>query len=833
MAHYISVKNSISIEDTITVVRNFLRVGKINEALENLQLIMESSDINERHELIIDILNIRILMELGQNEEASALVEASSYGLKSDRFKPEFIEIQTIKAMLYFLSSKFDESELILAKTFAELEKFNESDQNLCGESNSELNNLRGLMQSNKGNWNNAYVEFQNALGYRKRLNHRKEMGMIYFNLANVYRYQEKFQQSISSLEEAIRTFKDVDYVEGLEAAYNTIKDVFTEYGELDTAYLYKQKLDDLSEKINFKNYVKEATILKNSQAREIERLNAEIIKNKQEVWSLKLELNSIHDAKHDGESFSAQIVDKTKEELEEAKSEITVLRQENESLQTRIESQELKQSSSDDTERKLADSLDQIKTLTEHANHKTKEIENLNILVGKKKSELDEMQNVIDEYQGKVENLESESDSKNAELETLKEELLVKENTAGPSSTELQDAKVKIAELQIDLEDKEIEMKKLSEGKSGSADLSDELNVSKEKITELQTALDDKEVEMKKLLEDKSMSADLSDELNMSKEKIAELQTALDDKETEMKMQMKKETPSESDELKKAKEEITQLQGELKEKEAQMEENLNQMEITYEEIGELKSRLKSKGTVSSVDKAPVSSDKETEEVQRELKISKLENEVLERKIKDIEAKHKVDLQNTIDEMKQVSQDLSKSSMGDQVESLNEEIKILKNDLQEKEMEIENSSSKSNELNNKFESMELEIQKLKRENEKLLETSSKLDQYKAQIEELKSVRPSTQKIDAAAASTPARSSSAPPTLQDYIESSKLAENIASIMENQDSLKLRFLAMQIGTSPAKCMAEIKVLREIGFVDLEYDSAGDSNPLIVKK
>ncbi|MFV2016385.1 MAG: tetratricopeptide repeat protein, partial [Candidatus Heimdallarchaeota archaeon] len=252
------MQNSISIEDTITVVRNFLRVGKINEAVENLQIILDSRDITERHEIIVDILNIRVLMELGQIEEATALVEASSYGLQPDRFKPEFIEIQTLKAILYFLSSKINESELILTKALSNLEKFNETDKTLCEESISEINNLLGLMLSNNGEWNEAYLEFQKALAYRKRVNHRKEMGMIYYNIANVYRFQQKSQLSLSTLEEAIRTFKDIDYVEGLEASYNTIKEVYAETGETDTAFLYKQKLDELSERINFKNYVKE-----------------------------------------------------------------------------------------------------------------------------------------------------------------------------------------------------------------------------------------------------------------------------------------------------------------------------------------------------------------------------------------------------------------------------------------------------------------------------------------------------------------------------------------------------------------------------------------------
>ena len=51
----------------------------------------------------------------------------------------------------------------------------------------------------------------------------------------------------------------------------------------------------------------------------------------------MKLELNSNHDAKNDGESFSAQIVDKTKEDLADAESTIHKLKLENNSLGEKI----------------------------------------------------------------------------------------------------------------------------------------------------------------------------------------------------------------------------------------------------------------------------------------------------------------------------------------------------------------------------------------------------------------------------------------------------------------------------------------------------------------
>jgi chromosome segregation ATPase len=734
-------------------------------------------------------------MDLGQNEEAMSHVEAATYEIKPDRFKSEYIELHALKGILYFLSSRFEESELILSSTITEFEKFNETDKALCEETISELNNLHGLMFRNAGDWDSALTEFQTALSYRKRANHRKEIGMILYNIANVFRYQQKSQQSISALEESIKTFKDIDYIDGLEAAYGATRDIYTEIGEHDNAYLFKQKLDELSERIKFKNYAKEATISKNSQSREIERLNAEIIQNKQEVWSLKLELNSLHDSTSDGESFSAQIVNKTKEELELVKSELENIKRENIDLKSNLDSLSLREMASSKSEKQEEESLTKIESLTAQVDHKTKEIEQLNILVEKKKSEEDEMQNVIKEYQSKVDNLESTIESTSTELESLKEEIKQKEDISSQDPEELQKAKEKIAELQIELEDTNIELAKLKEN------------------------------------EGKSLSE--SDELKKANKQIADLQKELEDKDSELNKLSKKDdsTPVDTESLVSTNEEIAKLKQEVRDKEIQMDENLKQMELTLEELDGLK--LKVKEMKSKEQAVPSSDSKETEsqvnEMQKQINQTNLEKETLERRLKDMEASHKVELQNTVDEMKELAQVSSKSSMGEQVSTLNEKVVELRNIIKEKDMLIINATSKSNELNNKLESYELEVEKLRSENQEMLEKSSKVDHYKAQVEELQKVQASSPSLE----TTGSVSSSEISSVQDLLDSSKLAERIAAIVDEQSSIKLRFLAMQIGTSPAKCMDEIKTLREAGYVDLEYDSAGDSNPLIVKK
>ncbi len=719
------MQGTINIEDTITVVRNFLHIGDINEALVNLELIMDLREITERQELIVDILNARILMDLGQNSEAIALVEAASYGLTVERFKAEYIELKTLKAILSFLSSKFNETDILLIEALKKYDKFNENDQKLCEESVSEIANLRGLIYSNNSQWDDALSEFQKALAYRKRANHRKEIGMVLYNLANAFRFQDKIQQCITLLEESISTFKDIDYIDGLEASYNAIKDVYTQIGEPDSAFIFKQKLDELSEKIVFKNYVKETTIQRNTQARELEKLNAEIIQNKQEIWTLKLELNSSQDASSIGESFSTQLVDNTKQELTERRNEVTLLTKEVEILKTRLSTIEKEnekltnssnfQNSTDEINQELADSLQKIESLNEQVNHKTKEIETLNNLVDKQNSDSDEMKNVVDEYKSKIGELEGKHESANVEIENLKKELKEKQELPEPSVDQ----------------------------------------------SELEAA--------RKTIED--------------------------------------------------------LKKELKEKEIQTDENLKQMEVTFEELERAKLKIKELSSKPDQSEVAIEIDNKVLE-EKETQIANLESELadihsvnksLEKSLKEKDAKHLIDMQNLKTEIKVKTTSESSEESDKKLNELKDQVSELENQMKVKETLLENSSKQNEELGQKIESLELEVKKLKSDKKEALTQKTVEVPVQAPKETIVVSAPMSEES----------------SIQDLLDSSKLAETIASILNNQSQLKLRFLAMQIGTSPARIMDEVKQLRDVGFVDLQYDSAGDSNPLIVKK
>ncbi|MFV2016761.1 MAG: hypothetical protein ACC656_15120, partial [Candidatus Heimdallarchaeota archaeon] len=345
-----------------------------------------------------------------------------------------------------------------------------------------------------------------------------------------------------------------------------------------------------------------------------------------------------------------------------------------------------------------------------------------------------------------------------------------------------------------ISLEDKDEETKKLLEKVGSAGKDTEDMKKTSQMIDELQIELEAKNAEIQKLSDEVGSVEKDSEELKKVKQKLVELQNALETKDALIIKLGQKGKSSESgpETLEKANEEIKQLKEELNTKDVQMDENLKQLEITFEELDDLKIKIKSLESTSSAAVSHESPDEDKQKLQKELQAVRMENEVLERKLNDIEAKHKVDIQNSIEEMKKISQDVSKSSMTEQVESLNTEIQTLKNSLKEKDLQIENSNSKNNEFNYKVESLELELQKLKLENEKLVETTKKIDQYEMQIEELKSVQTIAQ-TESATSTTIFQSQSAPPTIQDYLDSSKLAENIAAILDNQKSLKLRFLA----------------------------------------
>lgn len=726
------MSSSANADDQFSVVRNFLNLGQIDEAHNNLQIATELDNLTERHLFVLNILKSKILLELGEISEAQVLVNYTIEKIDKRKFKVEYAEAKTVKAASLLFSGDLDLglSELQEVETF--ISKLQEIDQGQSQSILGEVKNLLGLIYMTRGDLESAVTQYNLALSIHKKHNNQKDLGAAFFNLGTTYRLQNNLTNSISSTEDAILVFEEIDFADGLSNSYKLMRDVYADLGDDDNSFLFKQKFEGLQAKVDLRSQILQSTKERNKSSREIERLNRKILTYQQDNWTLKLEINSLNDTSRENSLL---------ESLD--------FSDENSRLRTELED---------------AITLHD-KTLIELADSKSR-------------------QNTIQNELNQLETQIVGSNMSSEETDKHKEEI---ENLKGEH--------VKIIEtLQAEIDD----LKKQTDSRTAN---SEELEKHKKEIQKLETLHFNAnsylkgEVEILKKQIEKSVKLDSNE-------------TALIQEIQDLKAQMTTKTEVSSD-IGALEQKITTLEAENADLTTQLNSSQTQRSETDSASEELDALKKEHATAI-----------EQLRTEHEAKIQKLVN------ISDMSNKFDPDEEGKLKTELEVA-----NTKLDQLDNEKEELERL---LDQQKVEISSKNSEVITLTDQLSTMKLEVVKLKKEKaksvpsppqvvEKTAEPSSFIKESEAAI--INKVSPKLQ--------ARIRSSNPQTKLKEILESSKLAEEIAKVLQGNPKLKLRFLAMQIGTSPVKCLQELELLKAVDFLELQYDGHSDPNPFVILK
>ncbi len=345
--------------------------------------------------------------------------------------------------------------------------------------------------------------------------------------------------------------------------------------------------------------------------------------------------------------------------------------------------------------------------------------------------------------------------------------------------------------------------------------------------------------------------------------QKLWSLQFQLDSAEPEEASIPSMQIPLLEEEIEKLREsnmEIADLLNREQEKNEELEQKVSELE---EKLLSLEDELKKRGEDQS---KIVNSSKKITELNEALtaeraKVIKIETELANLKQQPVEKnepENKVDLAKEEEKLRRVFEEKERELMkqvGLKEMNFQKEIDELKSTLEKREETIKTLELKvknASESKNHKEELREEIQKLKaelktqRENaenkaNKIKELTEMKQRLEAELVELKKAPAKEIKkpveTSTSVGSHPAMSfrSSGPAKtdLENLLATSKLAQQLHTILNKERKIPLRFLAMRLGVSPQRCSEEIHKFEMLGAVVLEYNQGNQSNPNVILK
>lgn len=161
--------------------------------------------------------------------------------------------------------------------------------------------------------------------------------------------------------------------------------------------------------------------------------------------------------------------------------------------------------------------------------------------------------------------------------------------------------------------------------------------------------------------------------------------------------------------------------------------------------------------------------------------------------------------------------------------------KEFEDEIKEKEKQVEDERANVEKLKSENNDLKAEIHKVKQENTSLVKKyEDEISSLKSEIEKIQQMQPQEPVAESKEIEPPKELKEfSKAKLQEIVDSSKLAQNIINILDANPEIKLKFLAMQLGTSQKKCMEELNKLEEINYIILEYSRPADKNPTIKRQ
>ena len=334
--------------------------------------------------------------------------------------------------------------------------------------------------------------------------------------------------------------------------------------------------------------------------------------------------------------------------------------------------------------------------------------------------------------------------------------------------------------------------------------------------------------------------------ELEKEKKKVAKLEKELggthkttDQKESIENMKMEKLDLE--DQLEKERQRSDNLEHEISE----LEDKMSRLEEEKKKNGEEKVKVTSSAKV-------ITELKESLDRER-AKITGLETELA-----NLRQKRKEDEQV-------ISQDVSEREIVNLQTSYEEKLNVLRKKI---ELEEINSSKKVDELNiilakrnSELESLRLQISNVKEsrdssvelkeeiarnkeeifakdeENKKLTETveeqKKKIDKLNKKVEDLTIAKDQEKKTEQRASPQIFVGRKEKEDLETLLATSKLAEQVYTMLKIEKKIPLKFLSMRLGVGVERCSDEIKKFEQLGAISFEYANGNEDNPTVVLK
>ncbi|MHA2403320.1 MAG: tetratricopeptide repeat protein, partial [Candidatus Kariarchaeaceae archaeon] len=438
---------SISYSDGIKSVYDALHMGQIDQALKLTQDLDKLEELTTMQQMTRNVAKAKVLIEIGDTDEALNIIQKVLGDKAITDNKPLHARAKATHARAMVMFGEHGDA-LSLAEEVERLyEKMIESEKEESEPIVAEMKSLIGLIYNNQGELDAALQQYKDSMSICKKLNLRKDLGMLHFNIGSVYKLQDKLSLSITYLEQAVEIFRDINYYEAETTTLQALEEIHRMQGDEDLAFVYKQKQDSLTEKLQFTKFQLESTKEKQNLERLIEKLNNENIELKQQIWSYKFEIDASEGATDESRTLPGTLLQTTTNELEKTRKELEKTKDLYEEVRSELSNNLTDQR---EIEQKLRLEFDQYKTKSESEIKSLKsELESTNAekTVEAQKSRVTEL--ALDEKLRELEKLET----KLKELDTIKSQM-------GQEATI-------IAELKKEKIDFQAELSKLSDKNS------------------------------------------------------------------------------------------------------------------------------------------------------------------------------------------------------------------------------------------------------------------------------------------------------------------------------------------------------------------------------
>jgi len=352
--------------------------------------------------------------------------------------------------------------------------------------------------------------------------------------------------------------------------------------------------------------------------------------------------------------------------------------------------------------------------------------------------------------------------------------------------------------------------------------------------------------IEQEKFTHLEGKQKELKLELEKEKQKVTKLEKELEDthKTTDQKEiieNLKMEKLDLEDQLEKERQRSDNLEHKISE----LEDKVSRLEEEKKKNGEEKAKVASSAKVITELKESLNTEREkitgleTElanlRQKREKDEQVISHEVSEREIVNLQTSY----EEKLNELRKKIE-LEEMNSTKKVDELNMLLEKRNSELESLRLQINNikeSRDSSVELKEEIAKRKEESSAKDEESKKLAEIveeqKKKIDKLNKKVEELTIAKDQEKKTEQRASPQIFVGRKKKEDLETLLATSKLAEQVYTMLKIEKKIPLKFLSMRLGVSVESCSDEIKKFEQLGAISFEYANGNEDNPTVVLK